>query len=1039
MAIPEQKSHRRIKQTRRKYDVLLVKNSTKLPHVNVKFKKFKISALLDSGSEVSLMSESLLDRLNNTKRKPVLASKQVESIVGVGGHKVNSMGTYNVEFGLAGCQSKGVFVVLPDNCIPADLLLGCDFFGVNKVELDFARSCLRYKGNQLNFTSCESSVKRVRHLFLIKAGFGREPADVKRDVRKNAKLSALNDCVEEPSFVGNEIASSILNKDCVIIPPRHKGIIEARVQDGKKDALILVEPVSLMRGVHIARTLMYIQNKGKIFVKVVNTTNEEVKLNKDIKLGSAISAEVDENLKSSLSCGVTEAETDGELNINASLSKNDKGDIRRIIKYYSDAFLKKNEKLPAAKVDPVSLELIDNPNFGNSKYYRVPFAHREQVKSQLNEMEEAGILEPAISSFNSPLITVAKNNTSELRICNDYRGINENLKPCMQALPHLGDVLSRLGKAKYFSRIDLRSAFLQIPLDKKSRHITAFNPGLPGMFRTMAYTRLPQGLKVSSNIFQHVMELILCGLSETEILAYVDDILIFSEDLEQHKDRLGEVLERLENAGLKANLAKCNFAFEEIDFLGFSISHDGIRPCHSKMTAFNNRLKPTTKKQVRSLIGVVNFYRRHIKGLSSMLSPLVDLTKKGVKFVWTGECQKAYDAVLSAMRSPVLLAHPRYDRHFTLTTDASCVGIGSVLSQIQDDGEERPVSFFSRKLSDTQGRYSTFEREALAVSLSLKHFKTILLGRHFTVRTDNMALTRATILNANNRIARMLAEWSQFDFKIMHVKGEDNVVADYLSRQPEDAIAVYSTRVSDESLKNSKEVSDCLFDVERMKILQRKDPVLNNIITGAEKGEMRSKDGPMYFLDERKLLRILLEQRGAGRKRMYEPLVVPKSMQREMVKSIHVGQDLANHAGVARTLFRCKERIAFSGLPTLVRKVIRSCRHCQVMRASRQPLNVANQSWPKVDKPMLRVALDFVGPMQRACTGERYALVIVDHFSRYAFAYATHDCTADTVTACFRDFSDRQGGAREVLTDRGACFTSESFQNLLEERGTRSS
>ncbi|KAI3384994.1 hypothetical protein SNEBB_009810 [Seison nebaliae] len=1014
---------------------MLVKSSSKLPHVPIKFRKFRISALVDSGSEVSLMSETLLDRLNVGKCKPTLSSKQVSSIIGVGSSKVSSVGTYNVEFNLAGLRTSGTFVVVPDNAIPSDVLLGCDYLKANKVELDFGKEHLKIKGNRLDFVSCEENVRRVRHLFLVRAGF----KTGQKDERK-MRTETAHDCVEGPRSERNIVANTVLSMDRVVLPPRHKAIISARVQNGKEGALVLLEPENPIKfGVHIARTLMSVKKKGEILVKLVNTSNHEIHLEKNTKLGSAVPAEVDENLSSNLSCGITEDEADGKLNINESLCSEDQGDIRRIIKYYSDAFLKKGEKLPAAKVDPVNLELIDNPTFGNSKFYRVPVAHQDQVKKQLSEMQDSGIIEPAFSSFNSPLIAVAKSNSQELRIVNDFRGINENLKPCMQALPRIDDALARLGKAKYFTRIDLRSAFLQIPLNEKSRHITAFNPGLPGMFRTMAYTRLPQGIKVASNIFQHVIELILSGLSETEVLAYIDDILIMSEDIEQHKDRLGEVLERLETAGLKANLAKCFFAQEEIEFLGFIVSRDGVRPSQTKMTAFNNRLRPGNKKEVRSLIGVVNFYRRHIPKLSSKIAPLVNLTKKGVKFVWDEACEDAFHDVLRAMKSPVVLAHANYDKPFILTTDASCVGIGSVLSQVQDDGQERPISFYSRKLSDTQGRYSTFEREALAVSLSLKNFRSILLGRHFTVRTDNKALTRATILNANNRIAKMLADWSEYDFDIVHLSGVDNVVADYLSRQPEDTMAVYSTRVrDDEPLATSQDVSDSLFDVERLKNLQRKDPILSKIIAGAKRGEMMSREGPAYFLDEKKLLRIVLEYKGAGRKRYFEPLVIPKEMQREIVKSIHAGDNAANHAGVARTLFRCKERVAFSGLPTMVRKIVRSCRYCQIMKGNRQPLNVANQSWPTVDKPMSRLSLDVVGPMQRACTGERYILIIVDHFSRYAFGYPTHDCTADTITACFRDFTDRQGGAREVLTDRGSCFISESFTNLIKERGMKS-
>ena len=298
---------------------------------------------------------------------------------------------------------------------------------------------------------------------------------------------------------------------------------------------------------------------------------------------------------------------------------------------------------------------------------------------------------------------------------------------------------------------------------------------------------MPFGLRNAAQTFQRLIDEVLRGLPFA--FAYIDDVLIASCDIKEHQDHLLQVFERLTHFGLKINLSKCQFAASKLNFLGHMIDEQGITPVPEKVTAIQNFPQPTSLRQLRRFLGLVNYYRRFIRGCSRILTPLTNMLQqqknKNAKIQIEGEALTAFHNAKKALADFTKLSYISNENTSTLslTTDASGDSIGAVLQQKQN-GLEKPISFFSVKLNTAQRKYSTFSRELLAIYLSIRHFRHLLEGRDFTVFTDHKPLIYALHVNTEKytpRDTRQLDYISQFTSDIQYIKGSDNIVADTLT------------------------------------------------------------------------------------------------------------------------------------------------------------------------------------------------------------------------------------------------------------------
>ena len=413
--------------------------------------------------------------------------------------------------------------------------------------------------------------------------------------------------------------------------------------------------------------------------------------------------------------------------------------------------------------------------------YRLPHAYREAVQRELEEMKAHKIIEPANSDWAAPMVLVKKKDGT-LRLCVDYRRLNTTTRADAYPMPRIEDMIDQLGKAKYLTTLDLTKGYWQVPVAKRDRPKTAFTTPF-GLFQ---FLRMPFGLKGAPATFQRMIDHLLQGLGEFTG-AYLDDVVVFSVTWEEHMQHVEAVLTRLREAGLTAKPRKCQFGMAQCVYLGHVVGGGRVWVEESKVGAIQRMPRPHTKRDVRAFLGLSGYYRKFIPGYASIATALSDLTRKAQpeQVIWTADCEEAFGRLKTLLCSAPVLRAPDLENSYVLQTDASNRGVGAVLSQRDADGCDQPVAYFSKKLLPREERYSTIEKECLAIKLAIQAFRVYLLGRHFTVQTDHRALTWLDRVKENNgRLTRWSLALQPFQFTVEHRPGTQNGNADGLSRLP---------------------------------------------------------------------------------------------------------------------------------------------------------------------------------------------------------------------------------------------------------------
>ena len=448
--------------------------------------------------------------------------------------------------------------------------------------------------------------------------------------------------------------------------------------------------------------------------------------------------------------------------------------LRELSKEYSSLFT--DVPIPA-KIKPHHITLRDE-HPSRSRAYPIPFHLRTAVVEEIREMEKSGYLEPSSSPYSSPMVIVKKPNNS-LRICGDFRQVNQHIEFDSEPMADQNSIFANLAHSKYFSKMDLTKGFYQLPLEASSRPITA----LATPIGLKQFTVLPFGLSISPAVFNKTIRRILDGISNLEI--FMDDLLVHTATWEEHLETLRIIFERFRKYAISIKPSKCEFGLKQVNFLGHIVGEGILRMQHDKTEKIRDAQPPSTKKQVRSFLGLVNYYSAFIRDFSKLSKPLHDLTRKSQpnRVIWEPVHQDSFEKLKIALCKEPILALPDFQLPFLLKTDASATGIGAVLFQEFTEGE-RPIAYWSRKLKQAEINYATIERELLAIVEGVKKFHTYLYGAPFILETDHLPLTY--LKGANNRNGR-LTRWSLFlqdyPFNVRYVKGSKNVHADYLSRQ----------------------------------------------------------------------------------------------------------------------------------------------------------------------------------------------------------------------------------------------------------------
>lgn len=627
---------------------------------------------------------------------------------------------------------------------------------------------------------------------------------------------------------------------------------------------------------------------------------------------------------------------------------------------------------------------------------------QEQINKELDKMLEAGIIERSYSDWALRLVPVDKPDDS-VRLCLDARLLNERTVRDSYPLPHADRILSRLGPCKYISTIDLSKAFLQVPLHPKSKKYTAFSVLGRGLFH---FTRMPFGLVNSPATLSRLMDRVLGGGElEPKVFIYLDDIIIISDTFEEHMKLLREVARRLGQANLSINIDKSRFCVLEVPYLGYILSTQGLRPNPNRVEAIVNFERPNSLKALRRFLGMCNYYRRFISGYSDLVRPLTDLLKDKPKSVrWSDPAEKAFIKVKELLISAPILTNPDFSKSFCIHCDASDSAIAGVLTQ-SHDGVDKPISYFSQKLTGAQQRYFATEKEALAVLKSIEKFRCYIEGSKFTVYTDASALTY--ILRSTWRTSSRLCRWSielqRHDMIIKHRRGVDNVVPDALSRSVEELSA---SPTSQEWYSNMMQKVQT--EPERFKDFRIDNGVLKKFVA-------TSND--------------LLDYRFEWK------LCLPSDMREKVLVEEH---DDALHLGVDKTIAKVKRKYYWPQLTKDVRSHIQKCTICKQSKPSNRAQHPEMGRQRITTKPFQLIALDFIQSLPRSKTGNAHLLVIMDIFSKFCLLFPLRKISAPQVCQILeQNWFRRYSTPEYLISDNATTFLSKDFKALLDKYGIK--
>ena len=660
---------------------------------------------------------------------------------------------------------------------------------------------------------------------------------------------------------------------------------------------------------------------------------------------------------------------------------------------------------------------------------RVSPPQREQVKNLLADMLDHGVIEPSSSPWASPVVLVRKKDGS-MRFCVDYRRLNEVTRKDAYPLPRIDMTLDSLHGSQWFSTLDLASGYWQVEMEEPDREKTAFCT-TEGLYQ---FKVMPFGLCNAPASFQRLMDLVLSGLQWSQCLVYLDDIIVLGRSFQEHINNLESVLQRLQESGLRLKPAKCCFFQTQVHYLGHVISRDGVATDPQKTSKVATWPVPQCKREVQQFLGFANYYRRFIRDFAQLARPLHRLTERMVPFVWTDQCQESFDTLRRCLCTAPVLAYPNFGRPFILDTDASDVGIGGVLSQLDEDGRERVIAYGSRLLSKAERRYCVTRRELLAVVVFINLYRPYLVCQKFTLRTDHGSLTwLRNFREPEGQLARWLEQLEGLQFDIIHRRGTAHRNADALSRLPcrQCGRADHGTPPVAEIAATAMQLPDS-HSQETLREMQLADKLLGPLLLGKEENKRPSLPGPSK--SSRRLLQMwdqLLVKDGVLC-RYLQPAdgapgvlqtVIPEALRREVLEDLHEGA-VGGHLGVDKTIGRLRERFYWPGHFNDVQEWCRNCGVCQTRKSpapkARAPLKSIITGYP-----LQLVATDIVGPMPESAGGNRYILVVSDYFTRYVEAYPIPDQEATTVARRLVDeFFLRFSPPEQLHSDQGRNFES---------------
>ena len=661
--------------------------------------------------------------------------------------------------------------------------------------------------------------------------------------------------------------------------------------------------------------------------------------------------------------------------------------IREFLEKFRDRFSVKLRREPVL-VPPMELNVDEKQweiNPDNHRPPRVQSAVRqEEIRHQVDDMLSYHVIRPCTgptSSYSQVLLTPKPQN--QYRFCIDYRNLNLVTKSLVWPIPNIQAMIERLGEKhpKYFAVMDLTKGYYQAPLAESSRNLTAFIT-LMGLYE---WLRVPMGLKGAPAYFQRIMAtVVLAGLIYKICEIYLDDVIVYAQSLDELIENLTHVFMRLRKHNITLNPAKCRFGMTETEYVGRVINSDGWKFSEEKKAEVFNFRKPQRLGELKSFIGLCEFFHSHVRNFSEIMKPLQDALHGYSKKVrqhklrFTTEQDKAFSTIQEEIANSATLYFMDAHAPVFLQTDASDYGIGAYLFQVVD-GQQRPVAFLSKTLDRTQLRWSTPEKEGYAIYYALKKLEYLIRDIRFTLQTDHKNLIYIND-TASPKVVRWKLAIQEYDFEIEHIPGKTNIAADGFSRF-------------------------CQFPTKELK----------------NKNEEEQTDMTDYVMG------------------IIDEFVIPHDLYK-IISRCH--NSVVGHHGIQRTYTKIAEYLKtekkeepWSHMREYIRVFIKKCPCCQKMSRLKVPIHT-NPFTTATYSPMQRIAIDGIGPLPPDENGNQHLLVFIDCFSRYVCLYPVKDVTAKSAAKALLKFVGHFGVPPQFITDNAPTFVNEMIKEFMDSIGT---
>ena len=693
-------------------------------------------------------------------------------------------------------------------------------------------------------------------------------------------------------------------------------------------------------------------------------------------------------------------------------------ETKRIVKDFQDVFpADLPTHLPVARIVDHRIELVPGSEPPSRPMFRMSPTEIDEIKKQVTELQEKGLIQPSQSPYGAPILLVKKKDGG-FRMCIDYRALNAITIKNRYPLPRIDELFDRLHGAKYFSKLDLRSGFWQIRVHPDDVPKTAFRT----RYGHFEWRVLPMGLTNAPATFMRLMNEIFRPFLDEFVIVFLDDILVYSKTLSDHRRHLRAVLEILREHKLYAKESKCDFFSNHVEFLGHVIDREGVHMMDNKVKAIKEWPIPTSVEEIRTFLGTIGYYRKFIRDYGKIAAPLTDLLKKDCPFEWTDTRQQAFRQLIDAMISAPTLILPDPSLPYVVTADACGYGIGASLMQDQGKGLQ-PIAFMSKRLSSAELKYENHERELLALYRALKEWRHYLYGSKFTLRTDHHNLIW---LCKQKHLSSRQAHWMMFfqEFEgvlpIEYYAGKLNQVADGLSRRPdhkpkqESNVNLNQAELTKMSMHTSQlldEIRSAIpHDPETAKLLQERDKPPNISV----ENHLIYWKGTRLYIPSNESLRAKI---------LYECHDVPMS----------------GHLGTAKTTELIARYFYWPNMQEDIKRYIRTCSACQRNKPSHevpggllQPLSIPNAPWTDI-------SMDLITHLPKARDGTDCIVVFVDRLTKqfHAINTSTTVSAVQLVWIFLREVVRHHGIPASIVSDRDPRFTAHFWQQMMDILRTR--